>query len=118
MKWWIAILAVVCVGVVAGMIWRAQNRGTGIPASAAPVATSTDAVVGVEAFMRAVDSHRGPVRVEGFVANVAPDGRFFTLIDRKEFAECGTQNCAELALPVQWAGPAPAIKDSSRLLAR
>lgn len=111
MRWWIAILAVVCVGVVAGMIWRAQDRGAGIPASAAPVTTSPDVVVGVEAFMRAVDNHRGPVRVEGLVASVAPDGRFFTLIDRNEFADCGTLNCAELVLPVQWAGPGPAIKD-------
>lgn len=107
MKWWIGILVLVCVGGAGGLYWRAQ----GPDASVGSATTSPNGIVGVEALMRGVDSHRGSVRVEGVVATIAADRQLFMLIDRKEFAECNDLNCAQLMLPVQWTGPLPATKD-------
>lgn len=107
MKWWIGILVLVFVGGAVGLCWRAPKTG----ASADPATPSPNGVVGIDEFMRAVDSHRGPMRVEGVVATVAADRQLFTLIDRKEFADCGSVSCAQLMLPVQWVGPLPATKD-------
>jgi hypothetical protein len=74
-----------------------------------------DAVFGVEQLMLEVDKYQGSYRVEGVVSTVAPAEQMFSLIDIKEFKECGVTTCSPLTLPVHWSGSMPAIKDAVRV---
>jgi hypothetical protein len=83
------------------------NIGRGLRAVEA--ASSSQAVSGVDDFMKNVDRYRGKVSLEGVVSAVAPEQQAVSLIDAKEFQACGVTTCAPLTLPVQWRGPMPAV---------
>ena len=97
-------------------LWRGKISDTE-PPSAASVLQDIEPkdVLGVEQFMRAVDSYRGPVRLEGVVSAVAPEERALTLIDVAELERCGVVTCAPLSLPVRWDGVMPAVRDVVQL---
>ena len=114
----LALAALVAAGVGLSMHGRAgtpaiaaDTKPTTGPATAAPP-------LGVEDFMKHVDQHGGPVTVEGVVSSAAAGKGLLTLIDRREFAECGIEECAEYTLPVQWSGSMPAVKDAVRVAGR
>lgn len=107
------ILASLVVAVAVARPWRSRVGQTARVEAATTRPSQTS--LGVDALMRNVDQHRGPVTVVGVVSAASADKQAVTLIDTKEFAECGVTNCASLALPVRWAGPAPAVEKTVRV---
>lgn len=93
-------LIVWCVMVLA---WGAMAQ----TATKAPAATRTNAVLGVEQYMRGVEHYKGRVEVQGVVQKVAAKTQTVALIDVEEFRHCGLADCAELVLPVRWSGKLP-----------
>ncbi len=85
--------------------------------TAQPVAASAEpaSVLDVSALMREPDKHQGPVRVEGVVSRVYPKDQKLGLIDTEEFKRCGVVTCADMVLPVRWAGAMPEPKAHVRL---
>jgi len=82
--------------------------------SAPPAESSkTNAVLGVENFMKNVEHYRGNVRVEGVVATVSASDQMLALIDVREFQTCGLEQCS-LSLPVRWSGTMPAVGQAVR----
>jgi len=75
--------------------------------------SKTNAVLGVENFMKNVDRYRGNVRVEGVVAAVSATNQMLGLIDTREFQTCGLEKCG-LSLPVRWTGAMPAVGQAIR----
>ena len=112
------ILAFLFAATVGGafFLWRGKTSDTE-PPSAARVLQETEPkdILGVEQFMRAVDSYRGPVRLEGVVSAVAPEERALTLIDVAELERCGVVTCAPLSLLVRWDGEMPTVRDVVQL---
>jgi hypothetical protein len=100
-------LTVALITAMAVAFWLVGNIGQGLPAAVA--ASSPQAVLGVDDFMKNVDRYRGKVSLEGVVSAVAPEQQAVSLIDAKEFQACGVTTCAQLTLPVQWRGPMPAV---------
>jgi len=82
---------------------------------AGEVAATLPKVLGVDEFMKNVDLYRGKVNLEGVVSALAPEQQAISLIDAKEFQDCGVTTCAQLTLPVQWRGPMPAVRDLVRV---
>jgi hypothetical protein len=68
-------------------------------------------ILGVQEFMQNVDQYQGRVRLEGVVSAVFPAEQALSLIDIKEFKDCGVTTCAPLTLPVKWQGPWPSVRD-------
>ncbi len=77
--------------------------------------STPDIVLGVEQLMMDVDDYRGQIRVEGVVSSVLPAQQMLSLIDIREFKECGITTCAQFTLPVHWTGSMPAVKDTVRI---
>lgn len=100
------LLAFVLIAVVAAAALVAR-RIAGRPSGPAAPAGSPAGVLGVERFMNAVDHFPGLVRVEGVVRSASVGDHLLTLIDRREFEECGVTTCAALYLPVRWTGELP-----------
>lgn len=89
---------------------------TPAPAStpaAQPEAKEAPKPLGVDELMKDVDKHRGEIDVEGIVS-AAAKGRV-SLIDTGEVEKCGVTTCAELTLPVEWAGKSPEVKQRIRV---
>ena len=85
-----------------------------VPPGDAPAANLlTPEPIGVDELMKNVDKHRGEIVIEGIVS-AAAQGRV-SLIDCGELEKCGVVTCAELTLPVEWSGAAPAVKQRVRL---
>ena len=86
------------------------------PAKSSPAVESskTNAVLGVENFMKNVDRYRGNVRVEGVVFAVSATKHTLGLIDVREFQTCGLKECGGLTLPVSWTGAMPAVGQAVR----
>jgi len=77
--------------------------------------TRSAAVLDVSTLMREAEKHQGPIRVEGVVSRVYPKDQKLGLIDTAEFKRCGVVTCADLVLPVRWAGAMPEPKTQVRL---
>ena len=75
--------------------------------------SKTNAVLGVENFMRNVERYRGDVRVEGVVSAVSATNQTLGLIDVREYQSCGLKGCA-LSLPVHWTGEMPTVGQAIR----
>ena len=106
-------LTVAFITAMAVAILLVFSIGQGFPTEEA--ASSTQAVSGVDDFMKNVDRYRGKVSLEGVVSAVVPEQKAVSLIDAKEFKACGVTTCAQLTLPVQWRGPLPAVGDLVRV---
>ncbi len=91
------------------LFFRSQRQAPPSPPAAAAV--NEDKPVGVNELMKAPDKYSGQIHVTGVVSTVNTERGRFALIDRCEFAECGTTTCAPLSLPVQWRGQMPAVQD-------
>jgi len=89
--------------------------GSSAPASPGSGPSASGRALGVEEFMRSVDSHQGEVVVEGVVSAVSTSERRVALIDTGEFEHCGVVTCAEYTLPVRWSGELPAVEDRVRV---
>lgn len=86
------------------------------PAKVPPAESSkTNAVLGVENFMKNVDRYRGEVQVEGVVAVVSATNQMLSLIDTQEFQTCGLEKCG-LSLPVRWTGTMPTVGQAVRTI--
>ena len=83
--------------------------------AAGPVRAEDRPIVGVEALMKNVAQHRGPMRVEGVVSATSAAHQSLTLIDTRELQKCGVTTCAEFKLPVRWGGPMPAVRSVVRI---
>jgi hypothetical protein len=93
-----------------------QNQGSkSAPPVKGALASETEAVIGVDELMRHVDRYRGVLLVEGIVNFVLPKDHTLSLIDPKEFKECGVTTCASLQLPVRWGGAMPGAQDLVRV---
>jgi hypothetical protein len=101
--------------VFAATILVSQIQTNSAPSAKTPPAESakTNAVLGVENFMKNVERYRGNVRVEGVVVAVSVTNQTLGLIDMREFQTCGLEGCA-LSLPVRWTGTMPAIGQAVR----
>jgi hypothetical protein len=62
----------------------------------------------VDAFMRSAEPGKR-VTVEGVVSAVWPKRKRLGLIDAEEFRKCRVVTCAQMTLPVLWAGEMPEI---------
>lgn len=69
-------------------------------------------VLEVDQFMRGTAQYKDPVTVRGVVSAVHADEQLFTLIDVREYQECGVTNCASLYLPVRWSGAPPMVQEA------
>ena len=107
------ILVSLAVAVAIARPWRSRGGDT-VQADAATTRPSQTSL-GVGDLIRNVDQHRGRLSVVGVVSAASADKQAVTLIDTKEFADCGVTNCASLALPVRWAGPTPAVEKTVRV---
>jgi hypothetical protein len=105
----------VLLGSTAIVILAVAGLGLGLRSVAqrpdAAIGSGSTDPLGIEEFMRHPENHPGKVRVEGVVSTVAADAHLLTLIDRKEWEQCGEVNCAPLSLPVRWNGAMPEIED-------
>ena len=93
------------------------------PAACAPAkgvtpakpATSAQAGLGVEEYMKHADRHHGSVIVEGVVTSASKAKGMLSLVDRKEYDACGLSACAEYTLPIRWTGAMPDLKATVRV---
>ena len=116
MKLAVAFLILVSLALAIAIARPWQSRGGDTAqAEADTTRKAAETSLGVDAFMRNVDRYRGPVSVVGVVAGASADKQAVTLIDAKEFAECNDTGCAQLLLPVRWAGPMPAVRKTVRV---
>ena len=84
-----------------------------LPLTAAVAGSSPGVVLGVDQLMKEVDSHKGPIRVQGVVTAVVPDKQMIAVVDIEQFKKCGILNCPTyLVLPVLWSGAMPSLKDA------
>lgn len=84
-----------------------------LPLTEAVVGSDPSADLGVDQLMKEVDSHKGPVRVQGVVTAVLPDKHVIAVVDIEQFKKCGILNCPTyLVLPVLWSGAMPSLKDA------
>lgn len=115
-KWAPPLIGLVAVTAFAYGLWHhaGADAESHSPPPPHPSAVSPK-VLGVDAFMNRTDHAGDKGVVEGIVASTAPKDRAFSLIDRKEFDECGSVSCAPLSLPVRWEGKMPAIKTFVRV---
>lgn len=110
----VVAVALVAVLATAGFVAkRIASRSLSADLSASAAAPTT--VLGVEQFTKAADRYPGETRVEGVVSGVSPGDQLLTLIDRREFEECGVTTCAALYLPVRWAGQMPGVTELVRV---
>ena len=93
--------------VLASMGMAVAQTKTNAPTAAAT--TSTNAVLGVEKFMKEVEGYKGRVQVEGVVQKVSAKGKSVALIDAAACGRCGEGCCTALALPVRWTGAMPSV---------
>lgn len=116
MKRWVTIVSCVAV-VVAVAVWQSRGRSVlSAPSLDAGLILEPRKALGVEEFIKGVDSHRnGAVLVEGVVSAVSPDNHLLALIDTGEFQKCGGITCAQLTLPVRWSGPMPLEREIVRV---
>ncbi len=108
------VVSFVAMAVVTGAM--AQSATNARLSSVPPTAEAkTNAVLGVETFMRGVSHYQGRVQVEGVVRTVSAKTHTLALIDVAEFEKCGLADCAELVLPVRWAGTMPSVGQNVRV---
>lgn len=98
------VLALSAIGVVA---WQVRKHHSPVQR---PLSLSASSILGVDQYMRNVDQYQGAVTVEGVVSAIAPDKGVLVLIDRSEWEECQSVDCAKLMLPVRWQGEMPVVK--------
>lgn len=98
---------------LASMAGALTQTKTNAPAESATA--STNAVVGVETFMRGVERYKGRVQVEGVVQKVSAKAKSVALIDVEEFRKCGLADCADAVLPVRWTGKLPEAGQAVRV---
>ena len=114
MKYWIVgLLVLTAVGLGTFLIMRGDADVRQVGAS--PGSSATAEELDVELFMRDVDRFRGVVRVIGVVNTASDADHMLTLLDRREFEECGVTTCASLYLPVRWGGEMPSSGDTVRI---
>lgn len=116
MKRWSVFLTVVCLTAL-GLWFRARQQARTNPSTPSP-ASKMAPPLGVEQFMKNADSYSGVVTVEGVVASMSKNAGLFSMIDFKEFRECGLTDCARWVLPVRWKGSVPALKTVVRVEGR
>lgn len=115
MKHWI-IVSLVIVMVPIALVCNPGGQGGSLALPMAHASDSKpDATLGVEQLMIDVDNYQGEIRVEGVVSSAVPTKQMLTLIDTREFKECGITTCAQFTLPVHWAGSMPAVADTVRI---
>ncbi len=111
-----ANLIVWTVAAAMGLCAVAQTTSNPQPASSAPPAEAkTNAVPGVNAFMRAVDHYRGRVQVEGLVKTFSAKNQTLGLVDVAGCEKCDQATCTELVLPVRWTGTMPSVGQAVRV---
>ncbi len=110
-------LIVWCVVVAAvGCSAMAQTGPKAKAATPAPAAEArSNAVLGVNKFMRDVDSYPGRVQVEGIVKTVSAKSQSLGLGDCEGCGKCEAGSCAELVLPVRWTGAMPSVGQAVRV---
>lgn len=118
----VAALFIVVSLAIAGWYWQSRGGNASrtetatVPARVGQQSAGTQpAALGVDEFMRNADPHRRTVSVVGVVSGASADKQVLALIDTKEFAECGTTECASLTLPVRWTGQMPAVRKTVRV---
>jgi hypothetical protein len=115
MKHWI-IVSFVAIMVPIALVCNPGGPGGSLALPMAYASDSKpDATLGVEQLMIDVDNFRGEIRVEGVVSSVVPAKQMLSLIDTREFEECGITTCAQFTLPVHWGGSMPAVEDTVRI---
>jgi hypothetical protein len=115
MKHWI-IVSLITVLVPIALVRNPGGQGGSLALPIAHASDSkSDAALGVEQLMIDVDNYRGEVRVEGVVSSIAPAKQMLSLIDTREFKECGITTCARFTLPVHWTGSMPSVEDTVRI---
>jgi hypothetical protein len=78
---------------------------------------SAGAVLSVNDLAAKATQHLGDVRLVGVVAAVS-QGSGFTLVDKREYADCGISCIAEPGtkkIPVRWSGDAPRLEQTVRV---
>jgi hypothetical protein len=110
----IVSLVLVIVPVALGCNIGGQGGSLALPMAHASD-SKPDATLGVEQLMVDVENYQGEIRVEGVVSSVVPAKQMLSLIDTREFKECGITTCAQFTLPVHWAGSMPAVTDTVRI---
>ncbi len=109
-------LMVVCVALASMVVAVAQTASKPkASTSAAAVDAKTNGVVGVNKFMRDVDSYPGRVQVEGIVKTVSAKSQSLGLGDCEGCGKCEAGSCAELVLPVRWTGAMPSVGQGVRV---
>ncbi len=107
---WCAIVAAIGYSAVA------QTGPKAKAATPGPAAESkTNAVLGVNKFMRDVDSYPGRVQVEGVVKTASAKSQSLALGDCEACGKCKAGSCAELVLPVRWTGTMPSVGQAVRV---
>lgn len=113
MKKWSYIIAIIGVPVVATLTWYVQSQRTGALATTKSAeAAEEGAIVGVDELMKHTERYAGRVRVKGIVSGVVTETQMISLIDTREYEECGVTSCASLTLPIRWAGQMPKVQDA------
>jgi len=104
---WVTVGGFVLAGAALGAVWWGRKQAAIVRASNAT--SSTGVILGVEELMREVDRHPGETHVEGVVRSTSAQDHLLTLIDTREFDECGVTTCTSLYLPVRWTKEMPEI---------
>ena len=102
----------VCLVLIVVSLVSGYSRGCWVLPMACAADQKPDAVLGIEQLMKEVDNYRGEIRVEGVVSSVLPANQMLSLIDTREFKECGITTCAQFTLPVHWSGSMPAVEET------
>ncbi len=105
------ILGVIIVLAAATLSWYLLHRTESASFATPTALDGSGLTLGVEDLMRHTENCSGSVRVKGVVSSVAPDQQMLSLIDMKEWDECGVVSCAALTLPVHWTGDLPTVRD-------
>jgi hypothetical protein len=81
-----------------------------VVAASRPTRAEPPDAIGVEALMKNVERHKGPLRVRGIVGETIPDKSLFSLVDlsdREELLRTGRTQC--VTLPVRWTKELPPV---------
>lgn len=113
MKKWPYIFAFLGVLLVVALTWYVQSQRTRALATTKSASSAEEgAIIGVDELMKHTERYTGQLRVKGVVSGVATESQMISLIDMREFEECGVTSCASLTLPIRWAGQMPKVQDA------
>ena len=109
------IICLLIISLVISIACSKQASNNGSEPDNSILVTQTNAAVNVDDLMREPEKYHGIILVKGVVAGIFHDEQTITLIDIREYANCGVVTCSSLMLPVSWKGIMPKPEETVQI---